>query len=110
MIDMAKISEKITLVKRQAIEHIDRYFSGVLSAEDLRAWALTHPTFANPKELDNNEDWLVGNTLALMTALTDAKADRSEVERGLQEAKQFLTGEKPFPEDRWPQGLLRSTL
>jgi hypothetical protein len=100
---------KITLVKRQAVEQIDRYFSGTLSAQDLHAWALAQPTFANPKELDNNEDWIVSNALALMIALADTAADRSEIARGLQEARQLLTGEAPFPEDRWPQGLLRST-
>jgi hypothetical protein len=50
--------KNITLLKRQAVEQIDRYFSRALSAEDLRAWALAHPTFANPKELDNSEDWI----------------------------------------------------
>ena len=102
--------EKINQVRHQAAEQIERYFSGALSAEDLRTWALAHPTFANPKELDNNEDWIVSNALALMIALTDTAADPTEIARELQEAKQFLTGETPFPEDRWPQGLLRSTL
>ncbi len=102
------LTGKVTLVRRQAVEQIDRYFSGTQSAEDLRVWALAHPIFANPKELDNHEDWIVNNALALMIALAGTAADRSEVEEGLQEARQFLTGEAPFPEDRWPQGLLRS--
>ena len=93
---------KITLVRREAVEQIDRYFSGALSAEDLRTWALAHPTFANPKGLDNNEDWMVSNALALMIALADAVGNRPEAEQGLQEARRFLTGEVPFPEDRWP--------
>jgi len=101
---------KVTLLKRQAVKQIDRYFSGALSARDLRLWAFAHPTFANPKELDNHEDWIVSNALALMIALADTAANRSEIERGLQEARQFLTGEASFPEDRWPQGLLRSIL
>ena len=96
---------KVAQTKRQAVEHIDRYFSGAVSAADLRAWALAHSIFANPKELDNSEDWMVSNALALMIALTDAAADRSEVEKELHEARQFLTGEAPFPEDRWPPGL-----
>jgi hypothetical protein len=92
-------------LKRQAIEYIDQYFAGALSAEDLCAWALMHPPFANPKALDNSEDWIVSNALALMIALADEKADRSAIEKGLHEAKRFLTGEEPFPEDHWPVGL-----
>jgi hypothetical protein len=92
-------------LKRQAIEYIDQYFTGALSAGDLRAWALMHPLFANPKALDNSEDWIVSNALALMIALADEKAHRSEIEKRLHEAKRFLTGEEPFPEDRWPVGL-----
>ena len=98
---------KISLLKRQAMERIDRYFAGTESAADLRAWALAQPLFANPKELDNSEDWMVSNALALMKALTDEEADRSETEKGLHEARQFLTGGKPFPDDRWPAGLLK---
>jgi len=98
---------KVAQIKRQAVEHIDRYFSGAVSAADLRAWALAHPIFANPKELDNSEDWMVSNALALMIALVEAAADRSAIEKRLQEAKRFLTREAPFPEDRWPAGLLQ---
>jgi len=98
---------KISLLKRQAMERIDRYFAGTESAADLRAWALAQPLFANPKELDNSEDWMVSNALALMKALTDEEADRSETEKRLHEARQFLTGGKPFPDDRWPAGLLK---
>jgi hypothetical protein len=94
-------------LKRQAVEHIDRYFSGVTSAEELCAWALAHPVFANPKALDNNEDWMISNALALMVALADAATDQSVIEQGLREAWQFLTGGKPFPDDRWPAGLLK---
>ena len=97
---------KVAQIKRQAVKHLDRYFAGAASAADLRAWALAHPIFANPKELDNSEDWMVSNALALMIALVDAAADRSEVEKRLQEARRFLTGEAAFPEDRWPAGLL----
>jgi len=99
--------QKIVQLKRQAVEHIDRYFSGVASAEELCAWALTHPVFANPKALDNNDDWIVNNALALMRALADERTNRSETEKGLHEARQFLTGGKPFPDDRWPAGLLK---
>lgn len=98
--------EKIAQIKRQAVEHLDRYFAGAASPADLRAWALAHPTFANPKELDNSEDWMVSNALALMIVLADLTVDRSEVEKRLQEARRFLTGEASFPEDRWPAGLL----
>ena len=98
--------EKIAQIKRQAVEHLDRYFAGAASPADLCAWALAHPTFANPKELDNSEDWMVSNALALMVAVAEADVDRSEVEKGLQEARRFLTGEAPFPEDRWSTGLL----
>lgn len=98
--------EKITQIKRQAVKHLDRYFTGTESATDLRAWALAHPIFANPKELDNSEDWMVSNALALMVAVAEADVDRSEVEKRLQEARRFLTGEAPFPDDRWPAGLL----
>ena len=99
--------EQIAQLKRQTVEYIDRYFSGVTSAEELRAWALAHPVFANPKALDNDDDWIMNNALALMKALTDAKADRAETEKGLHEARQFLTGGKSFPDDRWPAGLLK---
>jgi hypothetical protein len=99
--------QKIPQLKRQAVEYIDRYFSGVASAEELCAWALTHPVFANPKALDNNDDWIVNNALALMRALADEQTNRSEIEKGLREARQFLTGGKPFPNDRWPAGLLK---
>jgi hypothetical protein len=99
--------EKLFQIKRQAIEYIDRYFAGTASAEDLRAWALMQPTFANPKALDDSDDWIVNNALALMRALADEKADRSETEKGMHEARQFLTGGKPFPDDRWPEGLLK---
>jgi len=98
--------QRLAQLKRQAVEYIDRYFSGVASAEELCAWALAHPVFANPKALDDNDDWIVNNALALMKALADEKADRSEIEKGLHEARQFLTGGKPFPDDRWPAGLL----
>jgi hypothetical protein len=97
--------KKIALLRRQAVELIDRYFSGAESAADLRAWALAHPLFASPKELDNNDDWIVSNALALMIALANADADRPAIEQGLRQARQFLTGEEAFPEDRWPAGL-----
>jgi hypothetical protein len=96
---------KIAELKRQTVEHLDRYFSGVVSAADLRAWALTQPLFANPKELDNSEDWLVSNALALMIALGDEAQERATVEKALYEAREFLTRAKPFPEDCWPVGL-----
>jgi hypothetical protein len=95
---------KITQLKREAVELIDRYFSGTVSTEDLHTWASTRALFANPKELDNADDWMVSNALALMSVLADA-TDRSAVETGLREAQRFLTGEEPFPEDRWPVGL-----
>jgi hypothetical protein len=97
--------EKITQLKRQAVELIDRYFSGTASAEDLHTWALTRSIFANPKELDNSEDWAISNALSLMTALTDGTRSKEDVEKGLREAQRFLTGEESFPEDRWPVGL-----
>jgi len=96
---------KIARLKRQAVAHIDRYFSGAESAADLRVWALAQPLFANPKELDNSEDWLVSNALALMAALGEEVQDRTLKEEALREARQFLTGEKPFPEEYWPVGL-----
>jgi len=99
--------QRLAQLKRQAVEYIDRYFSGVASAEELCAWALTHPVFANPKALDNDDDWIVNNALALMQALAEEKADRSAIGKGLREARQFLTGGKPFPDDRWPAGLLK---
>ena len=98
---------RVVPIKRHVIEYIDRYFSGDESAADLRAWALAHPIFANPKELDNSEDWMISNALALMVALADAATDQSAIEQGLREARQFLTGGKPFPDDRWPAGLLK---
>ena len=97
---------KISLLKRQAMERIDRYFAGTESAADLRAWALAQPLFANPKELDNSEDWILGNALALMIALAEDSADESRLEQGLREARRFLTGEEPFPEESWPAGLV----
>lgn len=97
---------KISLVKRQAMERIDRYFAGTESAADLRAWALAQPLFANPKELDNSEDWILGNALALMIALAEDSADRRGLEQGLREARRFLMGEEPFPEESWPAGLV----
>ena len=100
-----KKMEQVAQLKRQAVEYIDRYFSGMISAEELHAWALAHPVFANPKALDNADDWMVNNALALMKALADAGVDRTETEKGLHEARQFLTGGKPFPDDRWPAGL-----
>jgi len=97
--------QKIAQLKRQAVEHLDRYFSGTESAADLHAWALAQSLFANPKELDNSEDWLVSNALALMIALGEKTQDRTTGEEALREAQQFLTGEKPFPEESWPIGL-----
>jgi hypothetical protein len=99
---------RVAHIKRHAIERIDRYFSDDESAADLRAWAVAHPVFANPKELDNSEDWMVSNALALMAALMDTAADRAAIEQGLREARRFLSGEEPFPEDRWPVGLVKS--
>jgi len=99
--------KQIAQSKRQAIELIDRYFAGAESPTDLCAWALAHPLFANPKALDNTDDWIVSNALALMTALADTSIERSVVEERLHEARRFLSGETPFPEDRWPAGLLR---
>jgi len=98
--------KQIFLIKRQAIERIDRYFVGAESAADLRAWALAQPLFANPKELDNNEDWILGNALALMRVLIEDCADKSRLEQELREARRFLTGEQPFPEESWPAGLV----
>jgi hypothetical protein len=43
-----------------------------------------------------------------MVALAAAAADQSAIEQGLREARRFLTGEEPFPEDYWPAGLLKS--
>jgi hypothetical protein len=100
--------KRIADIKQQVTEHIDHYFASVESAANLHAWALAHPVFANPKELDNREDWMISNALALMVALADAAADQSAIEQGLREARRFLTGEEPFPEDRWPAGLLKS--
>src|SRR5262249_58683564 len=88
----------------QAVEYIDRYISGGASAEELCAWALAHPVFANPKALDNDDDWIVNNALALMQALAEEKADRSAIGKGLREARQFLTGGKPLPGDRRAAG------
>ncbi len=102
--------ERIAYITRQVIEHIDHYFAGVESAANLHAWALAHPIFANPKELDNREDWMISNALALMVALVDAAADQSAIEQGLREARRFLSGEEPFPEDRWPAGLVGQKL
>jgi hypothetical protein len=98
---------RIAQLKRQAVAYIDRYFSGVASAEELRAWACAHPVFANPKALDNHDDWIVSSALALMKLLADEKANRAGTEKGLHEARQFLTGEKLFPDDRWPTSLLK---
>jgi hypothetical protein len=98
--------KQISLIKRQAIEHIDRYFVGAESAADLRAWALPQPLFTNPKALDNNDDWVVGNALALMSALAKDCADKSRLEQELREARRFLTGEQPFPAESWPLGLV----
>jgi hypothetical protein len=97
----------ITQLKRHAGELIDRYFAGAASPTDLQVWASAHPTFANPKALDNNDDWILGNALALMIALDDTSTDRVVMEERLREARRFLNGEIPFPEDRWPAGLLR---
>ncbi len=54
-------------IKRHVIEYLDRYFADALSAIDLHDRALAHPTFANPKALNN--------ALALMIALTDKAED-----------------------------------
>src|SRR5262245_3159291 len=96
---------KLAQIKCQAVAHIDRYFSGVESAGELRTWALAQSIFANPKGLDNDEDWAVSNALALMVWLTDDALDRSLVEKGLHEARQFLVGDNLFPEGHWPMGL-----
>jgi hypothetical protein len=99
------MEQKLAQLTRQAIEYIDHYFSRTVSAAELRTWALAHPVFANPKELDNSEDWIVSNALALMIAVGDETADRLAVEKGLQEARRLLSGEASFPEDHWPIGL-----
>jgi hypothetical protein len=99
------MENKRAQLMRQAIEYVDRYFSGTMSAAELRTWALAHPVFANPKELDNSEDWIVSNALALMIAVGGETADRLIVEKELQEARRLLSGEASFPEDRWPVGL-----
>ena len=99
--------KKIAQLKRQAVAYIDRYFAGTVSPGELSVWASAQPVFANPKALDNNEDWMVSNALALMVALAEDALDRSAVEKGLEEARQFLLGEKPFPDTQWPSGLLR---
>ncbi len=93
-------------IKRYVIEYIDRYFAAALSATDLHDWALAHPTFTNPKALDNDEDWALNNALALMVALTDTAKDRTEVEEQVRQARRFLAGEQALPKDRWPVGLL----
>ena len=102
--------ERISAITQQVIEHLDRYFAGAEAAAHLHAWALAHPIFANPKALDNREDWMISNALALMVALADAAADQSALEHGLREARRFLTGDEPFPEDRWPAGLVGQKL
>jgi hypothetical protein len=99
------MENKRAQLMRQAIEYVDRYFSGTMSAAELRTWALAHSVFANPKELDNSEDWIVSNALALMIAVGGETADRLIVEKELQEARRLLSGEASFPEDRWPVGL-----
>ena len=96
----------IAAIKRHVIEYIDRYFADALSATDLHDWALAHPTFTNPKALDNDEDWALNNALALMIALTDTAKNRTEVEEQLRQAQRFLAGEQALPKDRWPVGLL----
>ncbi len=93
-------------IKRYVIEYIDRYFAAALSATDLHNWALAHPTFTNPKALDNDEDWVLNNALALMIALTDTAKDRTEVEEQLRQARRFLAGNQRFPTTHWPVGLL----
>ena len=91
---------------QHAIERIDQYFVGILSEADLHNWALAHPTFTNPKALDNDEDWVLNNALALMIALTDTAKDRTEVEEQLRQARRFLAGKQRFPTTHWPVGLL----
>lgn len=93
-------------IQQYAIKQISRYFTGALSAADLHDWALAHPTFTNPKALDNDGDWTLNNALALMMALTDTAKDRTEVEEQLRQARRLLTGEQALPKDRWPVGLL----
>jgi hypothetical protein len=97
---------KISPIARQAVEHIDRYLAGTESAADLGAWALAQPLFANPKALDNREDWILGNALALMAAVTEDPTKKSRLEQELHEAREFLTGERSFPEESWPTGLV----
>jgi hypothetical protein len=97
---------KTAQLKRQSIEKIDRYFTGAETTADLHAWTLTQSLFASPKELDNSEDWIIANALALMRALADTTEDRSTVENELRRARRFLSGEEPFPEDYWPIGLI----
>ncbi len=97
---------RVTHLNRQLVERIDHYFAGAESPAELHAWVLAHPLFANPKALDNSHDWAVSNALALLVRLADETVDRSAVERGLREARRFLTGETPFPEDSWPVGLV----
>lgn len=93
-------------IKRYALEYIDRYFAAALSATNLHDWALAHPTFTNPKALDNDEDWALNNALALMIALTDTAKVQAQVEEQLRQAQRFLAGEQALPKDRWPVGLL----
>ena len=81
-------------IKRRAIDYINRYFAGALSAMDLHGWALAHPAFVSPKALNNDRDWALNYVLALMIALTDTAKDRTEVE------------EQALLKDRWPVGLL----
>jgi hypothetical protein len=98
--------QNVAQLKRQIIEKIDRYFAGAETATALHAWTLSQPLFANPKELDNNEDWVISNAFALIRTLTEALVDRSTVENELRRARRFLAGEEQFPEDRWPTGLV----
>jgi hypothetical protein len=93
-------------MKSQIVEHLDRYFSCAESAADLGVWARTQSIFANPKALDNSEDWMVSNALALMSTVADAPTNGPAAATRLHEARQFLTGEAAFPEDAWPAGLL----
>ena len=84
-------------IKRHVIEYLDRYFADALSAIDLHDRALAHPTFANPKALNN--------ALALIIALTDKAEARAEVEEHLRQARRLLAGEQALPKDRLPVSL-----
>lgn len=80
---------QVARVKSQIVEHIDRYFSGAESAADLGVWARTQSIFANPKALDNSEDWMVSNALALMSTVADATTNQPAVAQGFTRQDSF---------------------